>query len=41
MSPKIHTGPKGGKYYIKNGKKTYIIKQQSKKCSNCNGVSFG
>jgi hypothetical protein len=23
-SPKIHTGPNGGKYYIKNGKKVYV-----------------
>jgi len=44
MSPKIHTGPKGGKYYIKKGKKTYITEQQSNncnKCGGCNGVSFG
>ena len=24
ISRKIHTGPKGGKYYIKNGKKVYM-----------------
>ena len=43
MPLKIRTGPKGGKYYIKKGKKIYI-KQQSKncsKCGGCNGVSFG
>ena len=43
MAPKIYTGSRGGKYYIKKGKKIYI-KQQSKncnKCGGCNGVSFG
>lgn len=29
MVSKIHTGPKGGKYYIKNGRKVYISGETS------------
>ena len=31
--PKIYTGPKGGKYYIKKGNKVYI--KSKPKCSTC------
>ena len=32
--PKLHIGPKGGKYYIKKGKKVYI------KTNNCKSCGF-
>ena len=38
--PKIYTGPKGGKYYIKKGKKVYITKTNM--CKSCSiKSSFG
>lgn len=35
-SYKIHTGPRGGKYYIKNGRKVYLRKKASKTCTKGN-----
>lgn len=38
--PKIYIGPKGGKYYIKKGKKVYI--KTMTKCKSCGSKSsFG
>lgn len=38
--PKIYTGPKGGKYYIKKGNKVYI--KSGPKCKSCGlNPSFG
>lgn len=38
--PKLHIGPKGGKYYLKKGKKVYI--NSKPKCSTCGlKSSFG
>ena len=38
--PKIYTGPKGGKYYVKKGKKVYVKPKYQCNISH-NKSSFG